>query len=174
LVLYSSKTGNTEKVAQAIRLGLEEAGVQVTMKKPKAAAEIDYFNFDLVCVGPPAIQWHPTKHMDDFLKAKMAEYRKQGKIKPTAPKIAGKNVLVFVTYTGPHTGMDEATPVGKYLGQFFAHVGFNILDEWYILGEYHGNEENSTQGRMGDVRGKPTIEELQKVQEDAKALAGGI
>ncbi|MCW4009912.1 MAG: flavodoxin domain-containing protein [Candidatus Bathyarchaeota archaeon] len=174
LILYSSNTGNTEKVAQAIRSGLEDAGVQVTFKKPEAAADVDYFNFDLVCVGSPAIQWHPTKQMDDFLKSKMNEYRKQGKIKPCAPKVAGKNLLVFVTYTGPHTGLDEATPAGKYMAQFFAHVGFNIIDEWYILGEFHGNEANSTQGRMGDVRGKPTAEELQKIKEGAKALASTL
>ncbi|MCW4018799.1 MAG: flavodoxin domain-containing protein [Candidatus Bathyarchaeota archaeon] len=174
LIVYSSNTGNTEKVAYAIQLGLEEAGVQVTIKKPQEAADVDYFSYDLVCVGTPAIQWHPTRQMDDFLKAKMAAYRKDGKIKPSAPKVVGKNVLVFVTYSGPHTGLDEATPAGKYLAQFFAHVGFNIVDEWYVLSEFCGNEENSTKGRMGDIRGKPTVEDLQKIKEDAKALASKI
>jgi flavodoxin len=174
LIVYSSNTGNTEKVAQAIRLGLEEAGFQVEVKKPEAAADVDYFNYDLVCVGSPAIQWHPTKQMDDFLKTKMIQYRKQGKIKPSAPKVADKNVLIFVTYTGPHTGLDEATPAGKYIAQFFAHVGFTIIGEWYVLGEFHDNEENSTKGRMGDVRGKPTAEELLKIRQDARALAGKI
>jgi hypothetical protein len=41
-------------------------------------------------------------------------------------------------------------------------LGFNILDEWYILGEFHGSIERSTKGRMGDIRGKPTKEELKK------------
>jgi flavodoxin len=171
LIVYSSNTGNTEKVAQAIRLGLEEAGVLVTVKKPEAAGAVDYFDFDLVCMGSPSIQWHPTKQMDDFLKAKMNDHRKQGKIKPSAPKVAGKSALIFVTYSGPHTGLDEATPAGKYMAQFLAHVGFNIIGEWYILGEFHGNLENSTKGRMGDVRGKPTVEDLLKIKEDATALA---
>jgi flavorubredoxin len=174
LIIYSSQTGNTEKVAQAMRLGLEEAGVKVTVKKPEAAADVDYFNYDLVCVGSPSIQWHPTKQMDHFLKSKMNEYRKQSKIKPSAPKVAGKNVLIFVTYSGPHTGLDEATPAGKYLGQFFAHVGFNIIDEWYVLSEFRGNDENSTKGRMGDIRGKPTVEDLLKIKQNAKALASRI
>ena len=174
LILYSSNIGNTEKVAQAIRLGLEEASVQVTMKKPEAAADIDYFNYGLVCVGSPSIQWHPTKQMDDFLKNNLDSYRKQGKIKPSAPKVTGKNVLVFVTYSGPHTGLDEATPAGKYMAQFFAHVGFNVIGEWYILSEFRGNEENSTKGRMGDIRGKPTAEDLLKIKEDAKRLGGKI
>jgi flavodoxin len=171
LILYSSNTGNTEKVAQAIHLGLEEAGIAVTLKKPQAATDIDYFNYDLICVGSPSIQWHPTKQMDDFLKAKLDEYRKQGKIKPSAPQMAGKNVLVFVTYSGPHTGLDEALPAGKYMAQFFAHVGFHVVGEWYVLCEFCGNLENSTMGKMGDIRGKPTAEDLRQIKEDAKALA---
>jgi flavodoxin len=174
LILYHSSTGNTEKVAQAIHLGLEEAGMMVTFKKPQAAREIDYFNFDLVCVGSPSIQWHPAKPIDDFLKTKLDAYRKLGKITPCAPKILGKKVLIFVTYSGPHTGLDEATPAGKYMAQFFEHIGFTVVGEWYILCEFHGNLEHSTLGRMGDVRGKPTVDDLLKIKQNAKALASKI
>ena len=136
--------------------------------------QIDYFDFDLVCIGSPSIQWHPTKQLDDFLKNKMGAYRKEGKVKPAAPEVDGKNALVFVTYSGPHTGLDEAIPAGKYIAQFLAHVGFRILDEWYILSEFKGNEENSTKGRMGDIRGKPTAENLKKIKQDAKNLANSL
>ena len=171
LILYFSSTGNTEKVAQALRLGLEEAGLLVTVKKPQEAGNIDYFDFDLVCVGSPSIQWHPAKSLDDLLKTKLDFYRKQSKIKPSAPKVSGKNALIFITYSGPHTGIDEATPAGKYVAQFFAHLGFNIIGEWYILSEFHGNLENSTKGKMGDIRGKPTAADLLKIMQDAKNLA---
>ena len=50
-------------------------------------------------------------------------------------------------------------------------MGFNIIAEWYILSEFHGSLENSTQGRMGDIRGKPTREELVKITEDTARLA---
>lgn len=171
LIVYWSQTGNTEKVAFAIKDGLESAGINVHIKKPEEAKEIDYFDYDLVCVGSPSIQWHPAKPMDDFLKNKLATYRKQGKIKPCAPKIPGKNALIFCTYSGPHTGLDEATPAGKYMSQFFEHLGFTVIGEWYLLSEFHGSEENSTQGRMGDIRGKPTREDLLKIKEDAQRLA---
>jgi hypothetical protein len=49
------------------------------------------------------LQWHPAKPIDDFLKNKLDRYREQGKIKPQEHKIAGKNALIFVTYSGPHT-----------------------------------------------------------------------
>lgn len=169
-MIYWSKTGNTEKVATAIKQGLEETGVQVTMKKPEEAENIDYFDFDLVCVGAPSYSWHPPEPMTNFLKKKFATYRQQGKVKPSAPKVSGKNALIFVTYSGPHTGIEEATPAGKDMRQFFEHIGFNVIDEWYVLSEFHGSLENSTKGRMGDIRGKPTKEELQKIKEDAKRV----
>lgn len=171
LVVYWSKTGNTEKVALAIKAGLEEAGVNVALKKPEEAENLDWFDYDLVCVGSPSYQWHPAAPMDNFLENKLASYRKQGKIKLSAPKISEKNALIFCTYSGPHTGIDEATPAGKYMGQFFEHLGFTVIGEWYVLSEYQGSEENSTRGRMGDIRGKPTRKELEQIKEDAKRLA---
>jgi flavodoxin len=174
LIIYWSKTGNTENVAAAIKQGLEETNVQVTLKKPEAAEDIDYFDYDLVCVGCPSYSWHPPEPMTAFLKKKFAAYRQQGKIKPSAPKVPGKNALVFVTWSGPHTGMDEATPVGKDIRQYFEHIGFTVIDEWYILSEFHGSLENSTKGRMGDIRGKPTAEDLQKITEQTKKLSTAL
>jgi len=171
LIVYWSSTKNTEKVALAISEGLESADVQVTIKKPEEAKELDFFDYDLVCVGTPSIQWHPAKPIDDLLTSKLAIYRKQGKIKPSAPKIDDKYALIFCTYSGPHTGIDEVIPAGKYMGQFFEHLGFTIVGEWYVVGEFHGSEENSTKGRLGDIRGKPTKADLVKIIEDTKQLA---
>ena len=56
VIVYWSKTGNTEKVAQAIKEGLEEAGIKVAVKKPEDAEDLDFFGYDLVCVGFPSIQ----------------------------------------------------------------------------------------------------------------------
>jgi hypothetical protein len=55
--------------------------------------------------------------------------------------------------------------------QFFEHIGFSVIDEWYVLSEFHGWEEGNTKGRLGDIRGKPTEEELRKIKEDAARLA---
>lgn len=171
LIIYWSKTKNTEKVAFAISEGLESENVKVTIKKPKEANEDDFFDYDFVCVGTPSIQWHPAKPIDDFLANKLATYRTQGKIRLSAPKIGGKYALIFCTYSGPHTGINEAIPVGKCIGQFFDHLGFTIIGEWYVIGEFHGSEENSTKGRLGDIRGKPTEADLLKIKEASKHLA---
>ena len=41
----------------------------------------------------------------------------------------------------------------------------------YILSEFHGSEERSTKGKMGDIRGKPTKKELEKIRLNIKNLA---
>jgi hypothetical protein len=174
VIVYWSNTGNTEKVAFAIKDGLEDSGADVSILKATEAGGIDYFDYDLVCVGAPAIRFHPPKQVTEFLLKKFGEHHKQGKIKTGAPKVKGKNALMFVTYSGPHTGLREATPVGLYMGQFFEHIGFTVLDEWYVLSEFIGSEERSTKGRMGDIRGKPTKEELQKIRVAAKNFASKL
>ena len=83
-------------------------------------------------------------------------------------------MLIFCTYSGPHTGINEAIPAGKYAGQFFEHLGFTVLDEWYIVGEFHGNERASTMGRLGDIRGRPNQQDLAQVQRDVSELVQSI
>jgi flavodoxin len=174
LMVYFSGTGNTQKVALAICVGLEAGGFKVEVKKPQEAVNIDFYNYDLVCVGSPSIEWQPAKPIGDLLKAKLNQYRDQGKIKPSAPKVAGKNALIFCTYSGPHTGIDEAIPAGKTMRQYFEHFGFNIVGEWYTVGEFHGRLDMSTLGKLGDIRGKPTPEDLAKIKMDAQQIAMSI
>jgi flavodoxin len=174
LIIFTSNTGNTQKVAYAIKGGLAESGFTVELKNPQEAEDADFFGYDLVCVGSPSIEWQPAKPMLDLLKAKLNQYRSEGKIKPSAPKVAGRNALVFVTYSGPHTGIEEATPAGKTMRQYFEHWGFTVMAEWYVVGEFHGREDMSTLGRLGDIRGKPTVEDLAKIKKDAAQIAKSI
>jgi hypothetical protein len=170
LVLYCSYTGNTEKVAKAIDEGLKEAGMETSLLKFDEAEHIDYFDYDLVCVGAPSYSWTVPQPFNEYLKKKFNHYKSIGKVLPNSPRVGKKN-LVFCTYSGPHTGIDEAIPTGLYMGQFFDHMGFDVLDKWYVLSEFIGSEEMSTQGRMGDVRGLPTEKDLNDLKEKAKKLA---
>ncbi len=174
LIVYFSSTGNTQKVALAIKEGLEKESVAVDLKTPQEAADADFDGYDLICVGSPSIEWQPAKPMADLLKAKLNLYRSQGKIKPCAPKVPGQNALVFVTYSGPHTGIEEATPAGKTMRQYFEHFGFTVVGEWYIPSEFHGRLDMSTLGRLGDLRGKPSADELAKIKKDAEQIAKSL
>ena len=174
IIIYWSKTGNTEKVALAVQEGLQEAGAEVTIKQVEEAEGLDWFAYDLVCIGFPSYNWGPPAPMDKYLRHMLNTYRQQGRVKPGAPVVPGKNGLVFCTYSGPHTGLREATPAVLYTGQFFEHVGFAVRGEWCIVGEFHGSVENSTQGRLGDVRGRPNAEDLRQAKQDAAAVAREI
>jgi flavodoxin len=174
VVLYWSHSGNTEKVALSIQKGLTEGGFQANLVKVQDGEEIDFYDFDLVCMGAPSYSWHPPKPVDDYLKRKFSRYKNEGRVKVNAPQIPGKNALIFCTYSGPHTGIREAVPVGKYIGQFFEHLGFNVVDEWYVLGEFHGSEEYNTLGRMGYIKGLPNEQDLKRIQESAKNLASRL
>ena len=174
VVVYWTHTGNTEKVALSIHKGLGEGGFQTVIKKVQEADDVDFFDYDLVCFGIPSYSWHPPKPADDYLKTKFARYKTEGRIRLNAPGIDRKNALVFCTYSGPHTGIREAVPAGKYVGQFFEHLGFVVVDEWYVLSEFHGSEENSTLGRMGNIKGLPSEQDLKRIEDQARILASRI
>jgi hypothetical protein len=171
IIIYWSKTGNTEKVALAIQESLQEAGISVSLKKVEDAGEIDFFSYDLICLGFPSYRWRPPKPVDEFLNSTFRAHRKEGRVKVSAPKLSDKNALIFCTYSGPHSGIREAIPAGLYAGQFFEHIGFTVLDELYVVGEFHGSLAESTQGKLGDIRGRPNAEDLSKVKADVKKLA---
>lgn len=174
VIIYWSHTGNTEKVALAIRDGLRGAGAQVALMGVEEAGDVDWYRYDLVCIGFPSYQWSPPRPVDDYLKDRFRAYRSQGHVKPGAPRRPGSNALVFCTYSGPHTGVREATPAALYAGQFFEHLGFAVRGEWCVVGEFHGSEENSTMGRLGDIRGRPNEADLEDVRQRAAELARGI
>ncbi len=165
LVLFWSSTGNTEKVANRIAEGLVDSGWDVIYRsiKEEGVEEENFYSYDLICFGIPSINWHVPVPAEKFLKSKFNEYKQAGKIIPGCPK-NGRYAMLFCTYSGPHTGINEAIPALKYAGQFFEHFGFTIVDEWYILSEFHGSEGNNTLGRMGDIRGLPSEEDLKRIK----------
>lgn len=173
-IIYWSKTGNTQKVAETIEQALFAANVEVRTVTPEDAGDIDWYDYDLVCLGFPSYSWRPPAPVDDYLKQAFARYRKQNRVLLGAPAIPGKHALVFCTYSGPHTGLDEATPAADYAAQFFAHVGLQVLAKWYVVGEFHGSLENSTLGRLGDIRGRPNQQDLELVRQNTLEILASI
>ena len=170
LVIFQSITGNTAKVAESIRRGLTEGGADVKLLAVREAGEEDFYDYDLVCFGAPSYNWSLPKAADEYLKKQFRRYKQDGRILPGAPRVPGKSALVFCTYSGPHTGIREAIPAGLYIGQFFEHFGFAVLDEWYILSEFVGSQEHNTLGRMGNITGLPDERELLRISESARNL----
>jgi hypothetical protein len=173
-VLYWSKTGNTEKVAGAIRESLTSAGADVLFERVEKATDIDYFDFDLIFLGFPSYKWRPPQPVEEFLDAKHREHHKKGQVRPAGPEVAGLRAVVFCTYSGTHTGLREAVPATLVAGQYFEHVGIPVIAEWHVVGEFHGSIEASTEGRLGDIRGRPNSDDLEKVKSDVGKLLAGL
>lgn len=171
LNLCFSSTGNTEKVADRIANALKDQGVEVESRLVKDAGDIDLLDYDFLFLGSGVYEWLPGKPVQSLLADLRKKYVEQGEIKPSSPRRAGKKAVVYCTYGGAHTGINEAMPAAKYMAQIFDHLGIDIVGEWYIVGEYHGKlEEFSQTGRLGDIRGRPNEQDLQEVTELVKGI----
>jgi len=174
LIVYYSATGNTKKVAEAIYDALLNEKVDSTLCRVQDASGKELYDYDLVFLGSPSYEWLPAAPMMRFIKDKLKLHRDRGDVKLCAPKVPGKTAVVFCTYSGPHTGINESTTAGKYMAQLFEHLGFDIAAEWYVVGEFQNWQEASTIGRLGDIRGRPNEEDLAKVRKDVSRLVRSI
>ncbi len=174
LTVYYSATGNTRKVADAIHDALLGQGVEATLCTVEEAPGKELYDYDLVFLGSPSIEFLPGAPMMRYIKDKLNLHRARGDIKLCAPRVPGKTAVVFCTYSGPHTGINEATTAGKYMAQLLEHLGFDVAAEWYVVGEFQNGKEFNTMGRLGDIRGRPNEEDLAKVRNDVSMLVKSI
>jgi flavorubredoxin len=167
LNLYFSATGNTEKIAKQIEKTLGEQGMEVdSLKVGKEVIEPDILSYDLVFAGSGVYHWLPGKPMIGFFEKLLDKYVRDGEIKPASPRRQGKRAVVYCSYGGVHTGVREAIPAVKFLGQLFDHLGYEVLDEWYFVGEYNGKmRPMSVKGRLGNIEGRPNEADFREVSE---------
>ncbi len=170
VVIYDSLGGNTEKAAVRIHHALMAGQLDVDLIKVNDETEIDFYHYDLIFMGSPVISWEPTKAMKTLVKGKMKDYRDSHHLLPAAPLRPGKFAVCFCTYGGPHTGTAEAVPLTKWLRAFFEHLGYLVVDEWHVVGQFHKNEEMNTQGRMGDISGRPNDNDLRDIENRVKGV----
>ena len=170
LILYQSFTGNTEKVTRRIEKVLKAKKEAPEVIKVSENSNVEVYEYDLVFLGTPVIEFLPAKPVLEFIRSQLTRHRKEGDIVPSSPKIPSKYAVCYCTYSGPHTGIREAIPATKYMEQFFEHLRFSVLGQWYIVGEFKGNEVLSTQGRLGDIKGRPNENDLLNVETKVKNL----
>jgi flavodoxin len=166
LNLYYSATGNTQKVAKQIENAVIKACHDVETIRVLKAVDLDLLSYDFVFAGSGVYAWLPGKPMLELLEKLRGKYAQAKEIKPASPRRPGKKAVVYCTYGGGHTGVNEALPAVKYMGQLFDHLGYEITSEWYMVGEFHGKlQQLSTIGRLGDIRGRPNEADLKEVFE---------
>jgi multimeric flavodoxin WrbA len=173
LNLYFSSTGNTEKVANLITETVQQLGHEIDTLKIAGDHDLDLLGYDVIFVGSGVYQWLPGKPMQEFITARLAHYAAAGEIKYASPRRPGKKVIVYCTYGGAHTGANEAIPAVKYLGQLFDHLGFEIVAEWYLIGQYPATgrmKDFSAAGRLGNITGRPNAADLAELAERVKGI----
>ncbi len=166
LNLYYSSTGNTEKVAARIAETAANLGHEVDTVKLAGVADVDLLPYDLVFLGSGVYQWLPGKPVQEFVAGRLSHYSEAGEIKLAAPRRPGKRGVVYCTYGGAHTGVNEAIPAVKYMGQLLDHLGIEVVAEWYFIGAYPGKgrmQEFSLGGRLGNIQGRPNDADLLEV-----------
>lgn len=183
LVLYDSMGGNTEKIAHHIHQTVTKSGLQSTIIKLEINTNLAFYDYDLIFLGSPDIEWLPTPKMMDFLhKKKLLEHRLNGDILLSAPVRPGKFAICFTTFCGAHIGLSEALPVTQWLASFLEHIGFMVLDKIHIPGEMRNfgqakgwmNEERLANlnefGRLGNIKGRPNDQDLLAVEKQVQGV----
>jgi multimeric flavodoxin WrbA len=170
LNLYFSATGNTEKIAKCIENTLCEIGHEVETVKVTKDMDAEILEYDLVFIGSGVYTWMPGKPLIEFIEKQREKYRSD-EIKPASPRRAGKRAIIYCTFGGGHTGTSEAVPAVKYMGQLFDHLGYDILAEWFIVGEFHGRLAYLSEcGRLGNIKGRPNESDLLEIAEKVRGI----
>ncbi|MBN2332747.1 MAG: flavodoxin [Deltaproteobacteria bacterium] len=172
LNLWYSSTGNTTLVAERINQAVRDAGHALDVVRVDKATTVDLLAYDLVLAGSGVYAWLPGKPLQDLFEQLRRSYAAAGAIKPASPKLAGKHAVIYCTYGGVHTGINEAVPAVKYMGQLFDHLGFHILAEWYVVGAYRPEKMQamSHDGRLGDISDRPNDKDLREIEEGVKGI----
>ena len=67
IIVYDTRSGNTEKMAKAIEEGMKESGVQVMLKRTVSAEVNDMADADAVVLGSPTYHHDMISSMKTFL-----------------------------------------------------------------------------------------------------------
>jgi len=145
LILYQSRTGNTEKVALRFKKVFEKKGWDCTLFKVGKDTDvvnppIEYNDYDFLCAGSGIFkQLPPTEIIDimfnvthpmEFVGSKPGLVHVQGRIVP-----GPKNGIVFVTYNGDHLGPKEAEPALSLLELEIEHLKFKCIGKFACPGK---------------------------------------
>jgi len=157
LIVYASRTGNTEKIAIEIGKGFERHGWKNDLKKlpddyDTKNPDFDFNDYDFACVGSPVISELPLPQI------RTVTYGKPGSHKLSPGPKCG---LVFCTYGGIHLGPKEAEPALKLLEVELMHQRFLVIGSLAVPGKLR--EEDNPQWYFADLRNRPDERDLNNV-----------
>lgn len=60
------------------------------------------------------------------------------------------------------------------LRSFLEHIGYFVLDQWHIVGQFHKKTDMNTHGRLGNILGRPNKQDLLAVENRTKGVIGAL
>jgi len=158
LIVYASNTGNTERIAVALKENFERHGWHSTLMKLPVDYDVehpdfDFDDYDFVCVGSPINSELPLPQVRRVMTSRPHGMHK---IVP-----GPKRGIVFCTYGGVHLGPKEAEPALKLLEVELEHLKFHVIGSLAVPG--------AMGGRVGpdwyfpDLPSRPNDEDLRNV-----------
>lgn len=145
LVVYYSKSGNTEKIARAIATGLE-----AELKKIEEIENVS--SYELICIGTPVHAFAPAKPIKKFLKELPDLPGKKGAGFCTMHAFGDKRTLRIIKEKSEVKGI-------KFLS------GFSCRGASSIFGDIGPKIFN---------KGKPNEEDLKKAEDFGKKLLNEV
>ncbi len=109
LIVYDSKSGNTEAMAHAVSEGVEDEGVDVEVKRVDEASIDDLPMVDGVILGSPVYYGLPTAKMKQYIDESVKYHG----------KLDGKVGGAFASAGGSHTGAE--TTIIALIEALFIH-----------------------------------------------------
>ena len=142
----------------AIHATIKSHGLSSELVEIEADLGIDVFSYELVFIGAPVYNNLGPQPVMKFLQRQ----KHRAANLPAAPEKPGHFAVMFCTFGGGHTGIGEAIPLLKYMGQAFENEGIRVVEEWPVVGDFPEikNPYYNTAGRLGDVTGRPNDYDL--------------
>ena len=161
LIYYSSFTGNTQLVANAIggvfdKQGWENDYVKVGKDFDPKNHDIDFLSYDFLCIGSPVL-WHVP--YDPLLWGiRSISHRVEYVRMKTGPKCA----LAFTTFGGAHFGEHEADAALILLELAYEHLGFKSVAKIAVPGKV--SHRGMKDWYYPDMQTRPNEEDLDHVR----------
>ena len=167
LIIYTSYSGNTERVANTIRGVFLSNNWTCDSFNIKQGFDVEnppfeFEDYDFLCVGSLVIWGLPPDEILDVMRtvSRRSGWVAYGKVVP-GPKLG----LAFVTYAGAHLGPKEAIPALKLLELEMEHLKFKCVGLLSAPGKYiRAAPHHTPTWYHGDHMVRPSEEDLKRIE----------
>ncbi|MDI6806533.1 MAG: flavodoxin domain-containing protein [Candidatus Aenigmarchaeota archaeon] len=143
LIVYHSRTGNTEKLAKAIAEGAKQGGVEVSLKRYNEATNEDLLKADAILFGSPTYFSLPSAELKSFIDKSVDIY----------DKLEGKKGAYF-TSAGCMENAEQTLQAFEWV---YSHYGIDVVGKLACV-EKPGKEKIAEARELGRRVAKALLE----------------